>query len=112
VGLSAALDAVVKRKILSSRLESKPRILCLFESRQGLGIFLFTIAFRQALRPTQPLVQRMPGAISLGVKRTDRKADYSPPRAEFRRAIPPVSQYAFMKLCSVKAQGQIIFINN
>jgi hypothetical protein len=49
-----------------------------FESRQGLGIFLFTTAFRTALRPTQPPIQCVPGALSLGVKRAGRKADHSP----------------------------------
>jgi hypothetical protein len=28
-----------------------------FESRQGLGIFLFTTAFRPALRPVHPPIQ-------------------------------------------------------
>jgi hypothetical protein len=39
-----------------------------FESRQGLGIFLFTTASRPALRPTQPPIRWVPGALSLGVK--------------------------------------------
>jgi hypothetical protein len=37
-----------------------------FESRQGLGIFLFTAASRLALGPTQPPIQWLPGALSLG----------------------------------------------
>jgi hypothetical protein len=41
----------------------------------GLGIFLFTIA----LGPTQPPIQWVPGALSLGVKRPGREADHSPP---------------------------------
>jgi hypothetical protein len=45
-----------------------------FESRQGLGIFLFTTAFRPALGPTQPTI---PGALSLGVKRSGREAPSS-----------------------------------
>jgi hypothetical protein len=49
-----------------------------FESRQGLGIFLFTTASRPALGPTQPPIQWVPGALSLGVKRPGRQADYSP----------------------------------
>jgi len=40
-----------------------------FESRQKLGIFLFTTVSRPALRPTQPPIQWVPGALSLGVKR-------------------------------------------
>jgi hypothetical protein len=39
-----------------------------FDSRRGLGIFLITIASRTALRPTQPPIQWVPGALSLGVK--------------------------------------------
>jgi hypothetical protein len=44
----------------------------------GLGIFLFTTASRTALGPTQPPIQWVPGAISLGVKRPGREADHSP----------------------------------
>jgi hypothetical protein len=40
-----------------------------FESREGLGIFLFTTASRLALGTTQPPIQWVPGALSLGVKR-------------------------------------------
>jgi hypothetical protein len=50
-----------------------------FESRQGLGIFLFATASRPALWPTQPPVQWVPRALSLGVKWPGRKADHSPP---------------------------------
>jgi hypothetical protein len=50
-----------------------------FESRQGLGIFLFTTASRLAMVPTQTPIQWVPGALSLGVKRPGREADHSPP---------------------------------
>jgi hypothetical protein len=50
-----------------------------FESRQGLGIFLFTTVFRPALEPTQPPIQWLPEALSLGVKRPEREDDHSPP---------------------------------
>jgi hypothetical protein len=50
-----------------------------FESRRGLGIFPFTTASRTALRPTQPPIQWVSGALSLGVKRPGSEADYSPP---------------------------------
>jgi hypothetical protein len=50
-----------------------------FDSRRGLGIFLFTTASRTALWPTQPPIQWVPGALSLGEKRPAREADHSPP---------------------------------
>jgi hypothetical protein len=78
-----------------------------FESRQRLGIFLCTTASRAALGPTQPPVQWVPGAVSLGVKRPGRESDYSPPsRADFKNAWSYTStpQYAFMAWWSVKAQ--------
>jgi hypothetical protein len=50
-----------------------------FESRQGLGIFLFAAALRPLLGPTQPPIQWVPGALSLGVKRLGCEADHSPP---------------------------------
>jgi hypothetical protein len=50
-----------------------------FESRQGLGIFLFTTASRPPLGPTQLPIQWVPGALSLGVKRPGREADHLPP---------------------------------
>jgi hypothetical protein len=50
-----------------------------FDSWWGLGIFLFTTVSRTALGPTQPPIQWVPGALSLGVKRPGREADHSPP---------------------------------
>jgi hypothetical protein len=40
-----------------------------FESRPELGIFLSTTAPRPALGHTQPPIQWVPGALSMGVKR-------------------------------------------
>jgi hypothetical protein len=37
-----------------------------FDSRRGLGIFLFTTASRKALGPTRLPIQWIPGALSLG----------------------------------------------
>jgi len=49
-----------------------------------------------ALGSTQPSIQLVQGALSLGVKRPGREA------------IPPLPQYAFMARCSVKkAQGRL-----
>jgi hypothetical protein len=53
-----------------------------FESRQGLGIFLFTTASRTALGPTQPPIQWVPGAVSLGVKQPVREGDHSLPSSD------------------------------
>jgi hypothetical protein len=38
------------------------------DSRQGKDIFLFFIAFTLSLTPTQPSIQWLLGAFSLGVK--------------------------------------------
>jgi hypothetical protein len=59
----------------------------------GLGIFLFTTASRTALGPTQPPIQWVPGALSLGVKRPGRKADHSPPSSaevKYAWSLPPL----------------------
>jgi hypothetical protein len=56
-----------------------------FDSRRGLGIFLFTTASRTALGPTQPPIQWVPGTLSLGLKRQGRETDHSsPPSAEVK----------------------------
>jgi hypothetical protein len=55
--------------------------------------FLFSTASRPALGPTQPPIQRVPGAFSLGVKRQWREADQSSSSiAEVKNggAIPPL----------------------
>jgi hypothetical protein len=60
------------------------------------------------LGPTQPPIQWVPGAVSLGVKWPGREADHSPPSSaevKMRGAIPPLTQYAFFTWCSVKTQG-------
>jgi len=68
-----------------------------FDSRQGLGIFLFTTASRLVLTPTQPPIEKVTGVLSLGVKRPGCEADHSPPfRAEVKNAwnytsTPPIS---------------------
>jgi hypothetical protein len=59
-----------------------------FDSRRGLGIFLFTSASRTALRSTQPPIQWVPVGLSLGVNRPGREADHSPPSsAEFKECV-------------------------
>jgi hypothetical protein len=81
-----------------------------FDSRLGQGIFLFTTASRTALGPTQPPIQWLPEALSLGIKRTGREADHSPPSiAEVKEWVELYlhPQYAFTAWCSVKAQGEL-----
>jgi hypothetical protein len=50
-----------------------------FDSQWGLGIFLFTTTSRMALGPTQPPIQWVQGAHSLGVKWPGCEADHSSP---------------------------------
>jgi hypothetical protein len=79
-----------------------------FDSRRGLGSFLFTIVSRTALGLTQPPIQWVLGALPLGVKRPEREADHSPPSsAEVKECVELYlhSQYAFMAWCSVKSTG-------
>jgi hypothetical protein len=80
-----------------------------FESRQGLGIFLFTIASRPALGSTQPPIQWLPAALSLGVKLPGREARHSPPSKcrgqRMHGTKPPLPQYVFVAWCSVKSTG-------
>jgi hypothetical protein len=82
-----------------------------FDSRWGLGIFLFTIASRTALGPTQHPIQWVPDALSLGVKRPGREADHSPPySAGVKNAwsYTYIPQYVFMAWYLVK-QTDFIF---
>jgi hypothetical protein len=64
-----------------------------------IGSRIFSISSRQALGPTQPPIQWVPGVLSPGVKRQGREAHHSPPAsAEVKKmwiytSTPP---YAFM----------------
>jgi hypothetical protein len=66
----------------------------------GAGNFLLTTESRPALRPTQPPIQGVPGALSLGVKRSGREANHSPPSS---------AQYVFMARCLVKHRDKFTF---
>jgi hypothetical protein len=71
----------------------------------GTGNFLFTIASRTALGPTQPPIQWVPGALSVGAKRPGREADHSPPSsAEVKNtwSYNSIPQYVFMAWCLIK----------
>jgi hypothetical protein len=58
------------------RVERSSRVLL---PTSGLGIFLFTTASRTSLGATQPLIQWVPGVLTLEVKRPGHEADHSPP---------------------------------
>jgi hypothetical protein len=76
-----------------------------FDYRRGLWTFLFTIASRTALGPTQHPIQGVPRALSLGVKRPGREADHSPPSsAEVKNTWSYTSTptYVFMAWCLAK----------
>jgi hypothetical protein len=87
------------------------KILMFFINFKLLGTFFFITASRTALGPTQPHIQWVPGALSLGVKRPGREADHSPPSsAEVKESYASTPQYAFMAWCLVrKAQEQLYF---
>jgi hypothetical protein len=74
-------------------------------------IFILGTASRPVLGPTQLPIQWISGALSMGVKRSGREADHSPPSgAEVNNAwsYSSTPQYSFMAQCSVrKAQVQL-----
>jgi hypothetical protein len=67
-----------------------------FKFQQGLGAFLFMTVSRLAQGPTQPPIQWIRGAVSLGVKQSGHEAGHSPlSSAKFKNAwsytsTPPV----------------------
>jgi hypothetical protein len=85
----------------------------MFNSRQGLRIFLFsTAASRPALRPTQPPIQWVHGIISLGIKRPWLEVDHSPTSiAEIKNmwSYNSTTQYVFMVWGLVKHSDNFAF---
>jgi hypothetical protein len=58
---------------------------------------------RTALGPTQPPIQWVPGALSLGVKRPGREADHSPPSsAEAKNA------WSYTSISSIRLHGVVL----
>jgi hypothetical protein len=84
-----------------------------FDSRQGLGIFLFTTVSRTAPGPTQPPIQWVQGAVSLGVKRRGVKLTthlHLVPRSNNAWSyISTLSQYASIVWCLVKHRDNFTF---
>jgi hypothetical protein len=65
-----------------------------------------------ALRSTQPPIQWVLGALSLGLKRPGREADYSShlvPRSKNVWSYTSTPQYAFIAWCLVKHRGNFTF---
>jgi hypothetical protein len=81
-----------------------------FDSRRELGIVLFTTASRTPLGHTQPPIQRVQGALSLGVKWPGHEDDHTPPsRAEVKECVE-LYLYSPIRLHGVVlsyAQGQL-----
>jgi hypothetical protein len=71
------------------------------------GNFLFTTTSTLALGPTQPPIQWVPEALSLGQVMKLTTHLHLAPRSRICGAIPPLPQYAFIAWCSVKAQGRL-----
>jgi hypothetical protein len=82
-----------------------------FDSRQGLGILLFTTASRPALRSTRPPIQSVPGDVSTGIKRPGREAFHSPCSADVKNAwsYTSTSQYFFVAWCLFKHRDKFTF---
>jgi hypothetical protein len=83
-----------------------------FDSRQWLGIFLFTTASRTALGPTQLPIKWVPGALSLGINRPGHEANHSlPSSAEVKNSWSYTStpQYVFIAWFLVKHRDTFTF---
>jgi hypothetical protein len=86
------------------------KLSLLFDSRRGLGILLFDTVFRPALGPTQPPIQRVPGALSLGAKRPVRLTTHLhlvSRSSEWSYTSTP--QYVSMVWCLVKHRKNFTF---
>jgi hypothetical protein len=78
-----------------------------------MGIFPFDTVSRPTLGLTQPPIQLVAGALSLGVKRQGREADHSPPSSiEVKECLELHlhTQYVFMAWCLVKHRDDFILL--
>jgi hypothetical protein len=83
-----------------------------FDSQQGVVIFLFATVSRMGMGPTQPPIQWVPGLLSLGVKQLKHEADHSPHlvlRSGMHGPIFPFPQYIFMVWCLVRHKENFTF---
>jgi hypothetical protein len=78
----------------------------------GAGNSSLHYRVQTTLGPTQPPIQWVPGTLYLGVKRSGRGADHSPPpSAEIEECVELYlhSQYVFMAWCLVKHRDNFTF---
>jgi hypothetical protein len=69
----------------------------------GAGIFLYTTTSRTALGPTQPPIQWVPGALSLGIKQLGHEADHSPPSSAQVKNV-----WSYTSTPPVRLQGMVL----
>jgi hypothetical protein len=69
------------------------------DSVPGRGKRFFSTASRPTLGPTQPPVQWVPGALSLGVKQSGRETDHSPPSSAKVKNGGAISPLPHMSSC-------------
>jgi hypothetical protein len=82
-----------------------------FDSRRGLGIFLFAIVSRTALRPTQPPIQWIPGVKRPGLETNHSLSSSAEVRNTWLYTSTP--QYVFMAWVLVKHRDNfILYVNN
>jgi hypothetical protein len=75
-------------------------------------MFLCTTASKSALRPTQPPIRWVSGALSVGTKQPGQTLTshlHLEQRSRILWAIPPLLQHAFMAWCSVKNENRDYF---
>jgi hypothetical protein len=85
-------------------------LVCWVGCQRQYSFWFVTDLLRQALGPTQPPIQWVPGALSLVVKRSGREADlHVVPRSRMRGAIPPLPQHIFIARCLVKHRDNFTF---
>jgi len=82
-----------------------------FNSRRGLGIFIFTTVVRTALGPTQPPIQWVPRALSPAVKRPGREVDHSTlSSGEVKNALSYTSTPSVRLHGVVLSKAQILYL--
>jgi hypothetical protein len=61
-----------------------------FSNPSSAKIFLYSTVSRPAVGPTQSLIQKVPGALSPGVKLLGREADHSTPSSAEVKNVGPI----------------------